>query len=361
MRLLVAGARLPSVLRVIRSLSVAYRDRVLELLRRYGHETTSFQLLEPGLDYWFCDEACLAYADTGGAWVVAGAPLAARQRRPEVMTRFAEAARAARKRVRFFGIEDVVATPSSFGTLHVGEQPVWDPQLWTESLRRKRSLREQLRRSRAKGVIVRRVAAAELVQGKLLRRQIDQLIDRWLRSRGMAPMGFLVQVDPYRLANERRWFIAERDGLLVGLLVAVPIYTRAGWFLEHVLRDPQAPNGTVELLFDQALRSLAAEGSRYVTFGLAPLAGTDQRWLRHLRDHTGWLYDFEGLRAFKAKLQPQCWQPVYLGYPAHERGMSAVIDTLRAFAKGSFLRFGWHTLRRTVAQGLPPLPILPQS
>lgn len=44
---------------------VPSKRRVLELLRQFGHNTTSFQVLEPGLAYWFDgDDACVAYADT---------------------------------------------------------------------------------------------------------------------------------------------------------------------------------------------------------------------------------------------------------------------------------------------------------
>ena len=42
---------------------------------------------------------------------------------------------------------------------------------------------------------------------------------------------------------------------------------------EDVLRSPEAPNGTVELLIDAAMRALHEAGSRFVTLGLAPLAG----------------------------------------------------------------------------------------
>ena len=323
------------------------KRRVLELLRKFGHNTTSFQILEPGLAYWFDgDDACVAYADTGGAWVVAGAPICAPEREREVMARFADAARAAGRRARFFGIEDDVAG-ERFRTLHVGEQPMWDPQTWPEALRRKRSLREQLRRARAKGVTVRQVEPEEVADGEPrhpTRAAIDAMIAHWQDARAMAPMSFVVHLDPYHLPEERRFFVAERDGDVVGILIAVPIYARDGWFFEDVLRDPDAPNGTVELMFDQAMRVVADEGARHVTFGLAPLAGTDHRWMRRIRDHTRWLYDFEGLRAFKAKLMPTAWEPVYLAYPARERGVRAVIDTLEAFAGGSFVRFGWRTL-----------------
>ncbi|HET6983586.1 MAG TPA: hypothetical protein VFI53_15695, partial [Myxococcaceae bacterium] len=52
------------------------RRRVLAVLRRHGWNATSFQVLEPGFQYWFADEdACVAYVDTGRSWVAAGAPL----------------------------------------------------------------------------------------------------------------------------------------------------------------------------------------------------------------------------------------------------------------------------------------------
>ena len=165
----------------------------------------------------------------------------------------------------------------------------------------------------------------------------------------MAPLGFIVQLDPFALPDERRTFAAERGGQLVGVLVAVPVYARRGWLLEDAIRDPAAPNGTMELLFFHALETLAAEGCEHVGFGLAPLVGTGSRTLRLIARCSGWLFHFAGLRAFKAKLDPDAWHPVYLGFPARERGLSAVLDSLRAFAGGSLLRFGLRTARHRAA------------
>ncbi len=320
---------------------------MLGLLRRFGHNTTSFQVLEPGLHYWFLDEdACVAYADTGGAWVSAGAPIAALERKIEVMEAFAAEAARAGRRVRFFAMEHDVSATSDFTSLHVGEQPSWDPSHWADKLAAKRSLREQLRRARAKGVRVRQAPASEIGDpGHRLRRDVDAMIEHWLASRPMAPLGFLVRLDPFAWLEERRFLVAERDGTVEGILVAVPIYSRGGWFFEDVLRDPAAPNGTAELLFDAGMRLVAAEGSRHVTYGLAALAGTEERWLRRIRERTRRLYDFEGLRRFKAKLLPDDWHPVYLAYPDRERGVTAVYDVLRAFAGCYLLTFGLRTLR----------------
>ena len=159
-------------------------------------------------------------------------------------------------------------------------------------------------------------------------------------------MGFLVDVQPFHFAAERRYFVAERDGALVGFLAAVPIYARGGWLLEDFLRDPRAPNGTSELLIDAAMRALGDEGSRYVTLGLAPLAGPVRGTLRAARTLSSALYDFEGLRAFKAKLQPHAWEPIFLAHPPGSSSHVALVDALAAFARGSFVRFGGATLLR---------------
>jgi phosphatidylglycerol lysyltransferase len=160
----------------------------------------------------------------------------------------------------------------------------------------------------------------------------------------MAQMGFLVDVQPFDMPEERRYFVAETPDATVGFLAAVPVYARRGWLLEDLLRDPNAPNGTAELLVDLAMRRLADEGAAYVTLGLAPLAGDVGGWLRAIRAWTRALYDFEGVRAFKAKLRPHGWDPLHMAWPEGETAATALHDALVAFARGSFTRFGLDTL-----------------
>ncbi len=322
-------------------------ERVLALLRRHGWNATSFQTLEAGFRYWFDgDDAAVAYVATGGAWVVAGSPICAMSRLAEVSARFTAAALAAGKRVAFFAAEKRLVEAAALDGFYVGEQPVWDATRWADTVAVTRSLREQLRRAHNKGVVVRRVDAGELDAGAPLRVAIEALIERWRHDKPMAPMGFLVDVQPFDFAAERRYFVAEREGAVVGFLAAVPIFARRGWLLEDFLRDPRAPNGTAESLIDAAMRALAGEGSRYVTLGLAPLSGPVTGWLRAARRLSSPLYDFAGLRAFKAKLKPHAWEPIYLAHPRGSSSHVALVDALAAFARGSFLRFGGATLLR---------------
>lgn len=327
------------------------RRPVLALLERHGWNATSFQIMERGFRYWFDGEdACVGYVDTGRAWVAAGPPIAPPERLAETSARFAAAARAAGRRACLFGTEERFRQAAGWPALRIGEQPLWAPGDWDAVLRSRRSLREQLRRARAKGVAVRMLAPEELAPAHATRTELEGLIARWLASRAIAPMGFLVQVDPFTFPERRRLFVAEVAGRIVGFLGVIPIYARSGWFFEDFLRDPAAPNGTIELLVDAGMRAAAAERVAVVTLGLAPLAGDVGPWLRSARRLGRALYDFEGLRAFKAKLEPQSWSPIFLAYPpgggSIRAAIFAVIDTLTAFARGGLLRFGLRTLLR---------------
>lgn len=336
------------------------RGRALALLRRHGWNATSFQILEPGFSYWFAgDEACVAYRDTGGAWVAAGAPIAEPERAPDAALAFVAAAAACGRRACFFGTEDRFAAAVPLAAMRIGEQPVWDPAAWDEVLRGARSLREQIRRARAKGVAVRPFDPHLLAQpdgGP--RAAVERLVARWQAARPMPPMGFLVQMHLHTELEERRFFTADQGDALVGFLSMVPVFARRGWFVEDLVRLPEAPNGTAELLVDAAMRAAAAEGSGYLTLGLAPLAGAVGRWLRIARRTGGPLYDFRGVHAFKAKLRPETWTPIFISYPRAQLGVAAVYDALAAFARGGLLRFGLRTLLRRPAVLIQALALI---
>jgi hypothetical protein len=317
---------------------------VLELLRRFGADAVSFLALEPGMRHWVDPdgEACVAYADTGSAWVAAGAPVAAEAALPRAALDFVRLASSKGRRASFFATEGQEIP--GFDRLLIGQQPVWQPGDWPGIVRRHRRLREQLRRAAAKGVRVRRVDASELAEGLPLRAQWDALTTEWLASRHLAPMAFLVDLKPFCFAEEHRYLVAERGDRVLAFLSAVPVYAGGGWLIEDMPRGPLAPNGTVELLIDGAMSDLA--GSRFVTLGLAPLAGPVNVWLRAARFIGRPLYDFRGLASFKRRLHPSHWNNVWLAYPRSESATVHVLESLRAFAQGSLVRFGLRSIAR---------------
>jgi phosphatidylglycerol lysyltransferase len=98
-----------------------------------------------------------------------------------------------------------------------------------------------------------------------------------------------------------------------------------------------------------------------VTLGLAPLAGQVVPALRLARSAGSVLFDFEGLRAFKARLRPTRWRPIHLVYPPGQGAVRTLLDVLEAFARSHLLKFGLRTLLRgpTVVVRLLALLLVP--
>ena len=316
-----------------------------DLLRKYAWNPTSFQILDHDYRLWFSEDAVVAYADTGRALVVAGAPICSPASLAEVTGRFVSAAARHGRAVAFFGVHERFLSRTRLPAIPIGEVMFWEPDAWEAVLARVPSLREQLRRARAKGLRVEQAAGLEPLRPWLL-----AMRTRWLAGRGLAEMSFLAKLAPFDdgLWQDRRLFVAWRELRPVGYLCFSPIYARRGFLVQELVRDDDAPNGTTELLLDAAFRWAAREDIGYLTLGLAPLAGQVPLWLRAAQACGKPLFDFEGLRAFKAKFRPQGSEVAALA----GRGLSPaslMVECLRVFAGGSFARFGFQTLRKLCA------------
>jgi phosphatidylglycerol lysyltransferase len=297
--------------------------RARELVMAFGWNATAYQIINPGIAHWFSarGDAVVGYVPRHGVRVVAGAPVCARDRLASVVAEFDAHARAAGARVCYFGagerLEALYGSDRAHSVIGLGAQPSWDPNGWPAIIHRHASLRAQLHRAHNKGVAVVPWPAERAQRDPALRRCLDE----WLATRGLPPLHFLVEPETLARLYDRRIFVAERDGVPVGFLVASPVPARNGWLFEQIIRGRGAPNGTSELLIDAAMRAVAASGATYATLGLAPLSHhshfdslPNPLWirlgLRWLRAHGRRFYNFEGLDAFKSKLDPHAWEEI---------------------------------------------------
>jgi phosphatidylglycerol lysyltransferase len=80
-----------------------------------------------------------------------------------------------------------------------------------------------------------------------------------------------------------------------------------------------APSGVMEYLFTALMLRMKEDGAAWFSLGMAPLSGLEARrgvslWTQfgaHIYRHGGHFYNFEGLRRFKEKFDPE-WHPRYL-------------------------------------------------
>lgn len=335
------------------------------LVLRYGWNAMAYQILNPGMRHWFSYEgdAVVGYVVAGGYRVVAGAPICTEERLAAVALAFAADARRERLRVCYFGAQDRLLAALAGGRrsarLLLGAQPVWHPASWDAIVAGKPSLRGQIARARNKHVGVSVWPTVRATGHPALLACMGE----WLAERGLPPMHFLIETDTLAHLDDRRVYVAERGGEVLGFLIASPVPLRHGWLVEQIVRSPRAPNGTSELLLDAMMRACAASGADYVTLGLSPLARhghTDLTpapiWTRALlwllRAHGRRFYNFAGLEAFKRKFAPEHWELVYA--LSHERGTSlrTLYAITGAFGGRSPLLFMGHAVGRAALQEL---------
>lgn len=334
----------------------AVHNRARELVLEYGWNSTAYQILNPGFELWFSKlhPAVVGYVRAGGRWVVGGAPVAADAKLRDVADEFERDAAAHHAGVVYFGAEERIESLYRGTTTHsailLGAQPAWNPDQWTGIIASHASLRAQLNRARNKHVSVALWPSERAEHNP----ELKNLLKEWLGTRGLPPLHFLVEPETLGKLQDRRVFVATREDVPVGFLVASPIPARNGWLTEQFVRGHNAPNGTAEMMIDAAVCWVATQQADYVTLGLAPLSSragamVSQSFLIRLgfkwvRAHGRRFYNFAGLDTFKAKFCPDRWEAVYAISNEHRFSIRSLYAIASAFTQGRPFR--------TVAHGL---------
>jgi phosphatidylglycerol lysyltransferase len=326
--------------------------RARDLVMEHGWNATSYQIVNPGIDHWFSEQgdAVVGYVERAGIRVVAGAPVSSAERLPAVVAEFEKSASDATLGVCYFGaearLEGVLKDSSLHSMVLLGAQPAWNPAGWSAKVDRYASLRAQFHRAANKGVMVREWPADEAAGSP----RLGAVLDRWLKGRRLPPMHFLIEPSTLERLDDRRVFVAWRTvkhgkntEQILAFAVLSPVPVRSGWLIEQFPRIPGAPNGTIELLMNEAARAVTADGAEYLTLGLAPLAMRDsiphesepgwiQLALRLTGVHGKRFYNFDGLEKFKAKFLPDTWEPIYAIQRAPSFSPRALYAIAGAFA-----------------------------
>lgn len=345
-------------------MSTSTFDHARRLVLEHGWNATAYQILNPGIEHWLADdgEAVIGYVTCGDRWIVAGAPICAEHELSARIDAFEQAGRWRGKTVCYFGAAARLRTlfegSPDHSTIAIGAQPVWNPAHWHRRVAGHASLHRQLLRASNKQVRVEQWPAERARLSPALRECLAQ----WLTTRRFPAMHFMVEPNLLdNLVDDRRVYVAVRDGIALAFLVASPVASRNGYLIEQIVRGRSSPNGTTELLIDACMRSLAADGVEYATQGLVALSRHARQamrgnplWVRALlawaRSHGRRFYNFEGLEQFRAKMQPDEWETIYA--IANERPFSPLTlhAVARAFCNGSPVLAATKALSRAVGQ-----------
>jgi len=299
---------------------------LLRLQTIYGYNPHSLVSIAPGALLWSTPEidGAIIYGEFGRVWLAAGDPLAPPDEAAALARHFAAFAKKKGRVVAFVPTTAEFArrvSPRDFTAVKVGASPYFDLKTWNPRGDSAKKLRAGVNQARRSGVEIEMIADDV---DATLKKETAQLCMHWLDTRPSATtFGWLVALDPFLHSEHKKYFAARLNGKLVGFLATSPIPARKGWYLEDVLREPDAPQGTATLLIVEALAKLKAEGALLATLGTAPLTteGEDdvttgehpmvERALRAAARRLGGFYNFEGLRRFKSKFVPSYWESEY--------------------------------------------------
>lgn len=337
-----------------RSRTPAPTSELLRLQTRYGHNPYTLASIASGASVWSTPDiaGCVIYGEFGRVWLVAGDPLAPLGNMPELARQFAAFAKRNNRVVAFVPASASFArliTPDVFTIVKIGASPYFDLKTWNPRGDCAKKMRAAVNQARRAGVEVEKTSER---LDESVKKETAQLCMSWLSSRRSATtFGWLMALDPFLHSECKMYFAARVNGKLVGFLAASPIPARKAWYLEDVLREPDAPPGTATLLVVEALSKLKAEGVTLATLGTAPFVtdgpddvldadhGVIERTLRLASQRLGAFYNLEGLRRFKGKFVPSWWESEYaLGQRAAVMPPRVAWAIARAFVPGGIFQ-----------------------
>ena len=173
---------------------------------------------------------------------------------------------------------------------------------------------------------------------------IDELrgiSDAWLQGKKVREKGFSLGRFSADYLAHFRIVVVRVDGRAVAFANLLECGSRAVASLDLMRVLADAPKSTMEFLMLGLSLHFKEAGYARFSLGMVPLAGLQPRRGTPLPLRLGaWVftrgesfYNFQGLRRFKDKFQPQ-WEPRYLAVPAGLDPWVALADTATLIAGG---------------------------
>lgn len=258
-------------------------------------------------------DGAIPYFEAKRAVVGWSDPLCAPADLPELLGRFT---RELGPRVCLVMVDEATtraALAAGFSAFKVGEEPWFDLATWHPPRGDKgKKYRWAVNHARGAGVEVDEHAEPA---------EVEEVVRRWRTSFRRPEPESVMRTAPLEQAEHKRIFLARRHGAPEAVLACARLPAADGWYLEDLVRVPEAPNGATELLVAEALARL--EG-RSASFALAPMRGLD----RQLDPRARWLgkalavtirgfdrrYGFRALARYEGRFLPTEWRPRYVAF-----------------------------------------------
>ncbi|EHS49357.1 protein regulated by acid pH [Rhizobium sp. PDO1-076] len=278
-------------------------------------------------------KAFLMYGKQGRSFIAFLDPIGPKASRNELVWLFVETARAAGCRAVFYQASPVLLpaiADAGMKAFKLGELAVVDLSGFDLKGGKWAGLRQSATRAERDGLTF-EIVEAENVAALL--GDLRAISDAWLAHHRAKEKGFSLGAftDAYMLSQSVA--ILRFEGRIVAFANILLTDTKEEASIDLMRFSPDAPKGAMDYLFISLLTRLRDQGFQHFNLGMAPLSGLSRRQVAPVWDriantfyeHGERLYNFKGLRAFKAKFHPD-WQPRYLAVSGGLNPILALVD-----------------------------------
>jgi phosphatidylglycerol lysyltransferase len=303
----------------------AGREAILEALDGYARNPLSFLVrYDAPWRAFALGGGTIAYLEARRAAVAWADPLCAEDGIAGLLGEFTRAMRAERRGVCLIAVSEEtarVALAAGFSALKVGEEPWFDLSSWRIPRgNRGKKLRWAVNHARRAGVTV-----EELEPGG--EEEVEAVLRRWRAELHRPEPTSFLRAAPLAERDAKRIFLARRAGRAEAGLACARLPAVDGWYLEDLLRVPEAVNGATELLVVETLARLDGASA---AFAMAPMRGVQTQLDRRARLLGLMLsvgfrtfdrrYRFRAIARYEGRFEPTEWRSRYVAFlPAFPR------------------------------------------
>ncbi len=267
-------------------------------------------------------ESFLMFGVRGRSWIAIGPPVGQPDERLELLWRFRELADAHAARPGLYNLEpedlpDVVEL--GFSIQKLGESAQTPLETFSLEGRKRGNLRRAWRKAAEEG------ATFEVVQPQAVTLLLDELrrvSDAWLAAHAGGEKTFSMGGFYPRYVAEFPVAVVRWQGRIIAFATLWTTSSKAEYSIDLMRYVDEGPQNIMDYLFVELMAWGRAEGYVAFDFGMAPLAGLEDRPLaptlsrvgRLIFDRGEEIYNFQGVRRYKDKYDP-LWQPCYVAAP----------------------------------------------
>ncbi|HVB50724.1 MAG TPA: phosphatidylglycerol lysyltransferase domain-containing protein [Acidimicrobiales bacterium] len=319
-------------------------DELSGVLAVCGHEAGQYSVLgpDPWRVVWNAERSgFVSFLEGRRALLMWRSPVARAHDQSELLTRVNEYAESVDKPLFAIEVNDAAREAGvalGMTSIWIGTESFLDLASWSIAGGRRQKVRWARNHALKMGLSWREAFPLGRADDHDSLRHVENL---WRDERTERTTDSFLRTDFLELASLRRYFACEGPSGVIAFVSCTPVSSE-GWYLQDIVREPDAPRGALEGAMALALDTFRDEGFTFVSNGQLPFWRPHEFWSDP--DQLGAIgnrvlkffdrqYRFHGINQFRSKFEPDRLSPFYvlrtrrLVTPGVARSLTKMLNT----------------------------------